>query len=232
LAPGEIVALFGEQLTTGSPAQASSLPLGTSLGGASVTVNGQPAPVYYVASNQIDFLIPYATPPGTGLVSVTRSGQAGNTVTAGIISAAPKILTLGIGNYGNIVLGSDLTTRPIPATPGIASRPAQAGVDSLVIYAIGLGATTPAVADGVAAPGADSLATVPNVQVVIGNQFSGTQSNITPLFAGLTPGLVGLYQVNIQVPGTSPRGDTVPLVLAMGNTFSNVVDIAISDPAQ
>jgi len=230
LAPGEIVALFGEQLTKGPAVQASSLPLGTSLGGATVNVNGQPAPVYYVSGNQIDFLIPYGTPVGTALVSVTRDGQAGNTVSAALIPAAPQILPLGIGNYGNIVLGSDLVTRPMPATPGIASRPAQAGVDSLVIYALGLGQTTPAVADGVAAPATEPLARAAPVQVTIGVPFSGTQSVVTPLFAGLTPGLVGLYQINIQVPGTSPTGNAVPLVLTMGGVNSNTVSIAVSGP--
>jgi hypothetical protein len=39
LAPGDIVALFGEQLISGAAQQAGSLPLGTSLGGASVNVN-------------------------------------------------------------------------------------------------------------------------------------------------------------------------------------------------
>jgi len=230
LAPGEIVALFGEQLTKGAAVQAGSLPLGTSLGGATVNVNGQPAPVYYVAANQIDFLIPYGTPVGTALVSVSRDGQAGNTVTAPIITAAPQILPLGIGNYGNIVLGSDLVTRPMPATPGIASRPAQAGVDSLVIYALGLGQTTPPVADGVAAPATEPLARASSVQVTLGAPFGGTQSNITPLFAGLTPGLVGLYQINIKLPGTSPVGNAVPLMLTMGGVSSNTVSIAVVAP--
>lgn len=229
LAPGEIVALFGEQLSSGTPTQASSLPLGTSLGGATVNVNGQPAPVYYVSSTQIDFLIPYETPVGDALISVTRAGQAGNTVSANVAAAAPRILPLGIGNYGNIVL-SDLVTRPMPATAGIPSRPAQAGVDSLVIYALGLGATTPPVTDGVAAPASQPLASVSGVQVVVGSQLKQTAVVITPLFAGLTPGLVGLYQINATLPLQTTVGNSVPLMLEMGSVSSNVVDIAVSAP--
>jgi uncharacterized protein (TIGR03437 family) len=229
LAPGEIVALFGEQLIAGPPAQASSLPLGTSLGGASVTVNGSQAPVYYVSANQIDFLIPYGTVAGNALVSVSRAGQAGNTVTATITSVAPRILPLGIGNYGNIVLGSDLVTRPMPATPGIASRPAVAGTDSLVIYALGLGVTTPPVADGVGAPASQPLAQAAAVQVFLGplNTAGAVTAVITPLFAGLTPGLVGLYQINIAIPALCPVGNAVPLTLQMGNVNSNTVAVAI-----
>jgi len=232
LAPGEIVALFGEQLTVGPPLQAASLPLGTSLGGATVTVNGQAAPIYYVSGNQIDFLIPYGAPSGAGLVSVSRDGQTGNTVSIAVAAMAPEVLPLGIGNYGNIVLG-DLVTRPIPTTPGIASRPAQAGVDSLVIYALGMGQTTPPVADGVAAPAVEPLARVPTPQVIFGDgYFAGSGVIATPFFAGLTPGLVGLYQINVSVPAAAPRGATVPLVVSMGTAASNPVSIAISDPVQ
>ena len=229
LAPGEIVALFGEQLITGAAAQAGSLPLGTSLGGASVTVNGQPAPVYYVSANQIDFLIPYGTAAGDALVSVTRAGQAGNIVSATVAPVAPRILPLGIGNYGNIVLASDLVTRPIPATPGIASRPAKTGTDSLVIYALGLGVTTPPVADGVGAPASQPLAQASPVQVFLGplNTSGAVTAVITPLFAGLTPGLVGLYQINATIPALSPVGDAVPLTLQMGTVNSNTVAVAI-----
>jgi uncharacterized protein (TIGR03437 family) len=228
LSPGEIVALFGEQLTAGPGAVAGSLPLGTSLGGATVTVNGKAAPVYYVAAGQIDFIVPYGTAAGTALVSVSRDGQTGNTVTASVVPVSPEILPLGIGNYGNIVL-SDFVTRPMPPTPGIASRPAKAGVDVITIYALGLGQTTPAAADGVAAPGAEPLARVNNVGVTFGDPLSGAQTSAAAAFAGLTPGLVGLYQINVTVPVTSPRGSAVPLKVSLGAVSSNTVAIAIGD---
>jgi len=228
LAPGEIVALFGEQLSTSPPVSASSLPLGTTMGGATVTVNGQAAPVYYVSANQIDFLIPYGTPPGDALVSVSRGGQAGNTVSIEVAAVAPRILPLGIGSYGNIVL-ADFVTRPIPTTPGIASRPAVAGTDSLIIYAIGLGQTTPAATDGAAAS-STQLESVSGVVVFLGNQSTHTGETLTPSFAGLTPGLVGLYQVNVAIPALSPTGNALPLALGMGAVTSNTVSIAVAAP--
>jgi uncharacterized protein (TIGR03437 family) len=53
------------------------------------------------------------------------------------------------------------------------------------------------------------------------------------LFSGLTPLLVGLYQVNVQVPATAPAGDAVPLVLTVTDPVtgqsvqSNTVTLAV-----
>jgi len=224
LAPGDIVALFGEQLTSNAPAQAASLPLGTTLGGASVFVNNQPAPVYYVSPGQIDFLIPYGAAPGEAVVRVNRDGQTGNSVGIKIAPVVPRLMRLGIGDYGMAVL-PDPTPTPtfsIPATPGLYSRPAKAG-DVVVFYALGLGQTTPAATDGQAATAAQAAP----VQVVFGESVLLTSGvPVTPQYAGLTPGLVGLYQVNAVVPA-GIHGDAVPVYLNMDGVFSNRVNIAI-----
>jgi uncharacterized protein (TIGR03437 family) len=49
----------------------------------------------------------------------------------------------------------------------------------------------------------------------------------TPSFAGLAPGWVGLYQVNVQVPANAPTGDAVPVTLSVGGAVSNQVTIAV-----
>ena len=49
-------------------------------------------------------------------------------------------------------------------------------------------------------------------------------------FAGLAPGFVGLYQVNIQIPSTAMSGNTVPLELTFAQGAgrpSNIVTIAV-----
>jgi uncharacterized protein (TIGR03437 family) len=223
VAPGGIIALFGEQLTTGPVGGATKLPLGTSLGGATVFVNNQPAPIYYVSAGQIDFMIPYATPPGPAVVRVDRDGQTGNSVSLGIVPTAPRILPIGLGNYGIVVL-SDLVTFAIPPTPGLPSRPAKVGSDVIVIYALGLGQTSPPAVDGQAA-----LATQVNPlpTVVFGESlFVGSGVNATPQYAGLTPGLVGLYQINVLVPAGTPLGNAVPIYLNQNGVTSNLVNIA------
>ena len=64
----------------------------------------------------------------------------------------------------------------------------------MIVWAIGLGATIPAVADGLPAP-ADPLAAVSPAPAV---QIGG--SNVAPLYALLSPGSVGLYQVAVTLP--------------------------------
>jgi uncharacterized protein (TIGR03437 family) len=225
LAQGGIVALFGEQLTSGPVAQADKLPLGTSLGGATVFVNNQPAPIYYVSPGQIDFLIPYGATPGDAVVRVDRDGQRGNNVSISVTPTSPRLLRLGIANYANAVLSGPTITFPIPTTPGISSRPAKAGTDVVVFYALGLGQTSPPASDGQAATATEVN---PRPAVVFGESLlPGTGVTAAPFYAGLTPGLVGLYQINVNIPANCPRGDAVSVYLNQNGVYSNRVDIAV-----
>jgi uncharacterized protein (TIGR03437 family) len=49
---------------------------------------------------------------------------------------------------------------------------------------------------------------------------------VTPSYSGLAPGFPGLYQVNAQIPAGLPSG-TLPLVITIGNTYSNEIKIAV-----
>jgi uncharacterized protein (TIGR03437 family) len=50
---------------------------------------------------------------------------------------------------------------------------------------------------------------------------------VVPSFAGLAPGWVGLYQVNVEVPPNAPVGDAVPVVVSVGGVTSNQVTMAV-----
>ena len=58
------------------------------------------------------------------------------------------------------------------------------------------------------------------------NRFSAVPTP-APLFAGLTPGQVGLYQINVTIPFDAPTGN-VPVYIEMPGVGSNYTDIAIS----
>jgi len=45
--------------------------------------------------------------------------------------------------------------------------------------------------------------------------------------AGLAPGFVGLYQVNVLVPTGVGAGAAVPVVISIGGATSNTVTIAV-----
>ena len=59
------------------------------------------------------------------------------------------------------------------------------------------------------------------VSVVVGGKAAPV------LFAGLTPGSAGLYQVNAVIPGDAPLGDQVPIQLSVGGLDSPAVTMAI-----
>jgi uncharacterized protein (TIGR03437 family) len=47
------------------------------------------------------------------------------------------------------------------------------------------------------------------------------------LFYGLTPGSVGLYQLNVQVPPIAVKGSAVPVAIAIAGIPSNTVTMAV-----
>lgn len=225
LARGDIVALFGEQLTLFDPLQAASLPLGDLLSGARVYINERPAPLYYASYGQINLQIPFDAAIGEALVRVEREGQRSNTISVQIAARAPRILRLGIGDYGTIV--NQDGSFPIPVTAGIASHPAKAG-DVLVMYALGLGETVPPVLSGAGAPAVEPFARVPLMpKVVFTGGTTGSPASVEPFFVGLTPNFVGLFQINVAVPRDPPTGATVALYLDDGTYRSNTVRLAI-----
>lgn len=227
VAQGAILAVKGEQFTYGAPAPGTTSQLASTLGGTRVLVNGQPAPLYYSSYGQVNFQMPFEAPPGSATVQVERDGQRGNIVSVEVVPRAPRILRFGgdLGEYG-IIVNQD-GSFPISPVAGLATRPARVG-DALTIYAIGLGQTVPAVGSGQPSPGAEPLARVPGaVTVNIGGSLPGSGSIVTPLYAGLTPGFVGLYQINVVIPEDAARGSRVPLVLDLGTALSNRVELAI-----
>ena len=212
VSPGDVTLVKGAQLSFSAFSGLQSTPLPTQLGGATVLVNGTAAPFYYSSSGQLAFQMPYGTPAGTALVQVQRDGQSSNTVSVNVAQHAPQIFAVlnPDGSY-NLPDGS---------------HPAKLG-DEIVIWAFGLGATSPAVATGAAAPGlnpGDTLAQVTGLQVNFGGGAFG--SIVTPDFAGLTPPFAGVYQVNVKIPVDGPTG-IVDLSVNFSDARSNSLNIVI-----
>lgn len=225
VAQGGVASIYGEQLADGAPVSVTKYPLPTSLNGTTVYVNNQPAPLYYISANQVNFQMPYGVPAGTAVVRIDKNGQTGNSVSVTVGANLPRILLLGIGNYPNAPQADG--TYPVPASYGPPFQPIKAG-SYLVLYAFGMGPTSPAAVEGQPAPAAEPLARVPNVQVLLGQtSLPGSGGYVTPIFAGLTPYFSGVYQVNVQIPANAPKGDAVNLSLLVNGAVSNRVTIAI-----
>ena len=101
------------------------------------------------------------------------------------------------------------------ATP---ARAAEKG-EVIVIYCSGLGEVNPAVKSGDAAT--QAARTANETTVTIG----GASAEV--IYAGVTPGFAGLYQVNARIPQSSTSGDAVPVMVAVAGRASNSVTIAV-----
>ena len=75
-----------------------------------------------------------------------------------------------------------------------ADHPAKPG-EYLVMYLAGMGATNPTVPSGQPSPAVEPLARVMTQPAV-----TVDGQNAAIVYAGLTPGAAGLYQINFQVP--------------------------------
>ena len=86
----------------------------------------------------------------------------------------------------------------------------------------GLGAVSPAVAAGTPTPASPLSATVTPVTANIGGRTA------TVTFAGLAPGLIGVYQVNIIVPLATPSGTARLALYADGIGSQTAVTIQVA----
>jgi uncharacterized protein (TIGR03437 family) len=209
---GEFVSLFGSGMAAQQMAASPPYPL--TLGGVTVTVNGTAAPVYFVSSGQVNFVVPYGATGGSAALVVTNNGVASNSVTVPLQKTSPGIFSVdGSGT------GDGTVTH---ASGGLvnAKNPAKKG-ETVTIYVAGLGLVTPQPADGV--PGTGNPVSTINapVTVTIGGQAA------TVVFAGLAPGFPGLYQLNVTIPATLSGSGSLPLALETADTFTDQVNIEV-----
>ncbi len=219
LAQGDIAAVFGNQFTFDAPQSAASLPLQTTLDNVQVLVNGKAAPVYYTSAGQINFEVPIDAATGDGTIQVVRNGQAGNLIYVDINAQAPRFIVYD-GNYG-------IMTTPTGALTGIPSNPVKVG-DTIVIYALGLGPTSPAVPSGTASPSSTLAVVAGTTKVCFGVETPFFQAPCTtPAFVGLTPNFVGLYQVNVKIPSGVTSGNNTMALFLVDNVSSDSVSLAV-----
>jgi uncharacterized protein (TIGR03437 family) len=103
-------------------------------------------------------------------------------------------------------------------TPVNKDNPANRD-EPLTMYAVGLGPTTGGkVTTGAPSP-SNPLAETGTVNVYFGNP-SWTQAAIIVDWSGLAPGWVGLYQLNLRVPGFHINGNALPVMLRVGGVDS------------
>ena len=184
---------FNTQAITGTDIRNGNLP--TSLGSTPVRVllDGQFANLYYVSPHQVNALIPPQLLPGPVTIQVLSSNRAGPPVVLTLEESAPGLFETDdhfvVATHGN----GPVITSDAPAAPG----------EIVVLYATGLGPTNPLTPPN-KIPSAPAKLTAP-IQVWLNGTLVAKERI---LYAGVTPGFAGLFQINVQLPvevSTSPE---------------------------
>ncbi len=205
---GALASVFGTNLATATVSASGPFP--TILGGVSVTVNGQAAPIFFVSGGQVNFQVPWETATGSAKV-VVNNGLSSNTATVPVLTAAPGLF---VGPTGwAIVQNADFSING-PANPAKVGR-------TVVAYLTGSGTVNPAAVTG----GISPLNPLAKVIAEVGATIGLTDSHVA--FAGLTPGFVGLLQMNIVLPANLATGD-YPLQVRINGESSNSATISIT----
>jgi uncharacterized protein (TIGR03437 family) len=172
-------------------------------------VNGVPAPLLFVSSQQVNAQLP-SSASGIETLSIHTPGGISDNFYLSILPVAPTVFRSGTAGPETglaTVFRNDngqLITPTNPIHPG----------DIIIIYATGMGRTSPFVDSGLPAllPPNPLSSTVISASVTLG----GVPLNV--LYAGLVPGEVGVYQVNASVPAGVPQGMDIPLVVAQAGS--------------
>lgn len=223
LAAESIVASFGTSLATGIES-ATTLPLPTTLRGTTVRIRDSAglerlAPLFFVAPEQINYLLPAGLALGTATVTVSSGDNNLSLATINIASVAPGLFAANANGQG-VPAGLAIRQRPdgsqslvsiaAPNTAGQqAPLPIDLGADGdqlfLVLFGTGLRGRTAQTA----------------VTATIGD------ASAEVLFAGAQGDLAGLDQINLRIPRTlSGRGE-VDVQLRVDGKLANAMLIAI-----
>jgi adhesin/invasin len=218
-APGTLISLFGSALAD-SLASASSLPLPTQLVTTQLIVGGVNVPLVFVSAGQINAQLPYKlATKATYQVLVQRGNVISTPEPIVILETQPAVFSTDLSGKGQghiyRIAADGLQTLA-------AAGAAVTAGDVLTIYCSGLGEVTPA---GVVAGSPSPLDVLENAANAVTATIGGVTAKV--LFAGLTPGFTGLYQVNLIVPAGVAPGDSVPLVLTAAGQVSQAVTLAV-----
>lgn len=209
VAPGEIISIFGTDI--GPTAQAlpgfdpATGKLFTSFAGVTVTFDGSPAPLFFLIDRQLNLQVPFevAGKANTSVV-INFNEQASAPVAVPVANQAPGIFTFAGGMGQGVIQNQDGTINS-PENPEVPGN-------AIVIFATGQGVVNPPLETGQAA-GLPLSQTV-NFAATVGGVNAGA------FFAGMTPGFVGLLQVNAFVPQGVAPGDAVPVQITINGVPS------------
>jgi uncharacterized protein (TIGR03437 family) len=229
VAAGSWVEIYGSDLATtarswtGSDFHNQLAP--TMVDGTTVMIGGIPAPISYISGGQLNALVP--TGLGSGQQTLTVTTLVGTSAAVNITIApntaglyAPQFLNSGGTQYAAGLLSDGSYAAPANVSATVKSRPAKAG-ETVTLYGTGFGPVTPNVPTGQIAPASTAL--TGQLSIALG----GLPATVT--YAGLAPGGVGLYQINIVVPAGLTSGAAPLTFLLNGQAGSQSLSLAVGN---
>jgi len=222
LAPLGLVSLYGKDLAvvtraiTPDDLRNGLLPTTLIGTGVSIAIDNIAVPILFVSPSQVNFLIPGNLRTGRRLLRLLTNGRAGPDVEIQIADSSPGLFQMAENTVIATRPDGTLITAQSPAVPG----------EVLVIYAAGLGATLPAVT-GLTIPVAAASISARSRFAVLFNGIPAPDDHI--LYAGVTPGYAGLYQINCRLPIDLPADPEIRLQLP-GRTSPPRLHLAVRIP--
>ena len=214
LAPGSYIAIFGTALSDATQALSTDfLPYAMSAVSVSFySADGAqrwPGRLWYVSPTQINVQIPWEL---AGLASAQMTVNVGDVSLPYTLTIAPELPALFESN--RLAVAQDENYQLITA-----ANPAQRG-KYVILYANGLGAVANPPASGEITPAGNPDATVITPTVTLGKMPAQV------LFSGLTPGSIGLYQIDVVIPANAPSG-LQPVVISENGISSQPANLPV-----
>jgi uncharacterized protein (TIGR03437 family) len=234
IAPGAIVAAFGTLLAT-RVESATTIPLPTTLAGTSVRIRDSAgierlAPLFFVSPNQINYLIPAETATGAAALMAQSGDGTISTGTVQVRAVAPSIFTANSDGQGapaayavrvrtdgsqvqEDVFEFDATLnrrRPKPIAPGPEGERVF-----LILFLSGISRAPD--------PNNDNNRNE-SVHLLLGG------AELTPDYAGAQGALVGLDQMNVEIPRSLLGRGQISLAASAPGATSNLAAIEIGPP--
>lgn len=202
LAPEAIAAAFGTNLAT-TTMIANATPLPTDLAGTKVRINGELAPLFFVAPTQINFLVPASVQTGPAVIEIISADGAISRGTINLATTAPSLFTSnasGVGAPAAIATKDGVNYLAVGNADGSANL-IDAG-DYLVLFGTGM-----------------RKASTNAAKITIGGREAPVQ------YVGAQGGFAGLDQLNTQIPaGVS---GVVDVVVSINGKAANAVKIKV-----
>jgi uncharacterized protein (TIGR03437 family) len=224
IARGSTFALFGAGIGPSAGVQASAFPLQAALGGVSIritqgTVSVDALPTF-VASTQVNAIMPSNAPLGVVSLQLTFNGQRSNPSPVRVVNSSFGSFSANSAGFGPGIVQNFVSPAEQPINSlAVSATPGQV----VTLWGTGLG---PGLNPDNVAPAAGSLPTP--IEIWVG---SVPIAAADILYSGRTPCCSGIDQIVFRIPANAPPGCYVPVFVRTDRTVvGNSTTIAIRAP--